>query len=382
MLADTLFDTRALFEAFVARTPLVADGVHVVPLTLTSRHQDLLVEEDRALAENASFTAALFLPEHGSAFHELCVYFHGLNEGTEAKLFPWAANLARRGTPALIFPSSFHLARRPSSFLSARGDAFAARRLVDANARVSPYNATLSQRMASRPDRFLRGALQTYRDVVDVARDLERGTFFPAFAKGARMDFLGYSIGGYLAQLALLANPDGLFSESRALLFSTGAALAQVRPQTILILDVDAQDQLTRYYDNEATRAGRLPLLEELHADEGERRWLPSMLYADVSLRAGLVALGARVRGLLNVKDLVFPPDAVRDALEGIGLDEIELGLHELPFNQSNPLGETYTDREGRRLLLTVVKSYAVAEDLRPAFARFVDVLEAHVRQR
>lgn len=382
MIADTLFDTRALFEAFAARAPLLADGVHVVPLALTSRHQGLLVEEDRAFTENESFHAALCVPEHGAPFRELCVLFHGLNEGTEAKLLPWAVNLARRGTPALIFPSSLHLSRRPSSFLSARGDAFAERRVVANNARVSPYNAMLSQRMATRPDRFLRGALQTYRDVVDVARALERGTFADPFAKGARMSFLGYSIGGYLAQLALLANPEGLFSESRALLFSTGAALAQVRPQTILILDVDAQDQLTRYYDNDESRAGRLPLLDELGANEGERRWLPAMLYADASLRGGLQSLGARVRGLLNTTDLVFPPEAVRDALEGIAIDDIALGLHELPFNQSTPLGESYTDREGRRLLLTVVKSYSVAEDLRPAFSRFVDVVDAHVARR
>ena len=33
-------------------------------------------------------------------------------------------------------------------------------------------------------------------------------------------------------------------------------------------------------------------------------------------------------------------------------------------------------------MLLTVVKSYAVADELRPAFARFVDVVEDHVRAR
>jgi hypothetical protein len=194
------------------------------------------------------------------------------------------------------------------------------------------------------------------------------------------MDFLGYSIGGYLAKLALLANPEGLFSESRGMLFCTGAALAQLRPQTILILDVDAQDQLTRYYDTEETRTGRLPLFDTLGADDGERRGLSSMLYADTGMRDGLKALGTRVRGLLSTTDLVFPAEAVRDALEGIALDEIELGLHELPFNQSAPLGEIYSDREGRRLLLTVVKSYAVAEELRPAFARFVDACDAHLR--
>ena len=106
------------------------------------------------------------------------------------------------------------------------------------------------------------------------------------------------------------------------------------------------------------------------------------MLYADASLRAGLLSLGKRMRGLLNSKDLVFPPEAVRDALAGVALDELELGLHELPFNQSTALGESYSDREGRRLLLTVVKSYAVADQLRPAFARFVDVVEDHLRAR
>jgi hypothetical protein len=378
----TLFDTRALFETFTANTTGVHDGVRVVPLALTSRHQALLVDEDQALAENATFTAPLLLPEAGAPFRELTILFHGLNEGTEAKLFPWAANLAARGMPALIFPSSFHLARRPPSFLAARGEAFAARKLVEGNARVSPYNAMLSHRMATRPDRFLRGTLQTYRDVIDLARSLDRGDS-PAlttwFQPRTRVSFLGYSIGGYLAQLAMLANEDGLFSDSRALLFSTGAALAQVRPQTILILDTHAQDQLVATYDTAEAREGRLALFDDVGAFASERKWLLSMLYADATYREGLRALGARVRAIANVRDLVFPIDAVRDALDGVGRDELELGLHELPFNQSAPLGEVYTDREGRRLLLTVVKSHTVADDLRDGFAKFVDLAHGHL---
>lgn len=376
----TLFDTRALFEAFSATPSASAlhDGVRVVPLRLTSRHQQLLVDEDQAIGENATFTAPLLLPDSAAPFRELVVLFHGLNEGTEAKLFPWAASLAARGTPALIFPSSFHLARRPASFLSARGDAFAKRRDVVGNARVSPYNAMLSHRMATRPDRFLRGTLQTYRDVLDLARSLDRGDdaqLSPWFARGARVSFLGYSIGGYLAQLALLANEDGMFSDSRGVLFSTGAALAQVRPQTILILDTHAQDQLVATYDTPETREhGRLALFDEVGAYASERKWLLSMLYADATYRDGLRALGRRVHAIANVKDLVFPIDAVRDALDGVSRDEVELGLHELPFNQSAPLGEVYTDREGRRLLLTVVRSHTVADELRVGFAKFIDL--------
>lgn len=378
----TLFDTRALFESFTAGTSGVHDGVRVVPLRLASRHQAVLVEEDQALGENASFAAPLLLPENGAPFRELVVLFHGLNEGTEAKLFPWAASLAARGTPALIFPSSFHLARRPASFLAARGEAFAARKLVDGNARISPYNAMLSHRMATRPDRFLRGTLQTYRDVVDLARTLDRGDdaqLTPYFQARTRVSFLGYSIGGYLAQLAVLANEDGLFSDARALLFSTGAALAQVRPQTILILDTHAQDQLVATYDTPEARDGRLALFDDVGAFASERKWLLSMLYADATYREGLRALGGRARAISNVKDLVFPIDAVRDALEGVGRDELELGLHELPFNQSAPLGEVYSDREGRRLLLTVVRSHTVADDLRDGFAKFIDLAHAHL---
>lgn len=381
--AGALYDTQALFASFSAGAATVEDGVRLVALPSSSRHGELLLDEDRTVEENGSFSAPLFLPETGAPFRRLTVLFHGLNEGTESKLFPWAANLARRGMPALIFPSSFHLGRRPASFLSARGAAFAARREVACNARVSPYNAMLSQRLAARPDRFLRGTLQTYRDVLDLARALDRGDderLTPWFARGTRLSFLGYSIGGYLAQLALLANEEGLFSDSRAVLFCTGAALAQVRPQTILILDVHAHDQLVATYDTPAARAGQLALLDDVGASASERAWLLPMLYADSTYRAGLRSLGQRARAIANPHDAVFPIDAVRDALEGVERDELELGLHELPFNQSAPLGEVYSDREGRRLLLTVVKSHTVAEELRPAFARFVDLCDAQLR--
>jgi hypothetical protein len=44
-----LFDTRALFESFSAGAMSVHDGVRVVPLERASKHQGLLVEEDRGV---------------------------------------------------------------------------------------------------------------------------------------------------------------------------------------------------------------------------------------------------------------------------------------------------------------------------------------------
>lgn len=379
---DVVFDARPWFEAFSAGQELTQDDVVVAPVALASRHAEVLVADDRDTASNARFTAPLLLPARGGPFERLTVLFHGLNEGTDAKLFPWAASLARRGIPALIFPSSFHLARRPPSFLSARGDAFAKRREVTGNLRSSPYNAVLSHRMAESPERFARGALQTWRDLVDLARALRAGTH-PAlaarFTAGARLDLLGYSIGGYLASLALLENPDGLFEDTRAVLFSTGAALARVRPQTILILDTDAQDRLTRTFDTDEARTGMHPLLPTLGATVSEAQWLTRMLYGDERVRTALAALPGRVLVVANENDTVFPLDAIKDALEGVPRRELALGLHELPFNQRTPLGDAYSDREGRRLLIAVVKSYAVADELRDGFARFVDACAEHL---
>lgn len=374
---DTLFDCRALFEAYQESRPAADQGVRVERVALTSAHDDVLVEEDRGIAANTSFHAPLLTPDRDGPWDEVVVLFHGLNEGTEAKLLPWAANLARRGMPALVFPSSFHLARRPPAFLEARGDAFAARRAVEGNARSSPYNALLSKRMAERPDRFVRGTMQTYRDVVDLARGLRDGahpTLSSRFARGARVSFLAYSIGGYLAKVALLADPEGLFSDSRCVLFSTGAALADVRPQTILILDTDGQQRLYAHYDTDEGRAGRHPSFDDVRADAKERAALTAMLYAGSPLVDPLRALGGRVAGIANVADTVFPWDAVRKTFATLSCEQLELGLHELPFNQRGPLGETYSDKEGRRLLLAVVRSYAVGEDLRPQFAKFVDL--------
>jgi pimeloyl-ACP methyl ester carboxylesterase len=384
-MTDVVFDARPWFQAFSAGQELTHDGVALVHVPLVSRHAAVLVQDDREAESNARFTAPLLLPAHGGAFERLTVLFHGLNEGTDAKLFPWAASLARRGIPALIFPSSFHLARRPSAFLSARGEAFSKRRAVSGNLRSSPYNAVLSHRMAEHPERFARGALQTWRDLVDLARTLEDGTH-PAlaarFVKGSRLDLLGYSIGGYLASLALLENPDGLFHDTRALLFSTGAALARVRPQTILILDTDAQDRLTRAFDTEEARTGLHPLLPTLGASDSEARWLTRMLYGEQSVGAALGAMTGRVLLVANENDTVFPLDAVKDALGALPREELALGLHELPFNQRTPLGDAYSDREGRRLLIAVLKSYAVADELREGFTQFVDVCARHLGPR
>lgn len=374
---DTLFDCRALFEAYQEGASRADQGVRVERVALSSAHASLLADVDRQVPANTAFTAPLLLPEKGGPFRELVVLFHGLNEGTEAKLLPWAANLAARGVPALVFPSSFHLARRPQSFLEARGDAFAARRAVEGNARSSPYNAVLSQRMAERPDRFVRGTMQTYRDVVDVARGLREGThptLSRFFVRDATVSFLAYSIGGYLAKLAMILNEDELFSDSRCVLFSTGAALADVRPMTILILDVDAQRRLYAFYDTEEGRTGRHATFDDVAATPRERTALSSMLYAGPALTNELRRLGSRVVGVANTADTVFPFDAVKKSFDGISFETLELGLHELPFNQRGPLSDQYSDKEGRRLLLAVVRSYAVVDELRAPFARFVDL--------
>ena len=124
----------------------------------------LLLPEDWDIEENRGFSYLLVEQVDLSAAgaDEVLVIFHGLNEGSYARMLPWALSFALR-----------------------------------------------------------LGGLQSYFDAVDLVARIEAGDHASRGA-GARVRFLGYSAGGYLALVLLLAvgNPaDRFVHEVSAFLF-------------------------------------------------------------------------------------------------------------------------------------------------------------------
>ncbi|TVQ24097.1 MAG: hypothetical protein EA382_08930, partial [Spirochaetaceae bacterium] len=93
---------------------------------------------------------------------------------------------------------------------------------------------------------------------IDLCRAVRDGAH-PGIAAGARVDLFGYSIGCLLVQMLMMADPDGLFGSSRAVLFCGGSILEHARPVSKAIVDEEAHRGLT-YYLGRVARGGGVPV--------------------------------------------------------------------------------------------------------------------------
>jgi hypothetical protein len=375
---DPVYEADALYRRYHRREegPLQGAGVEIRRLRFRSRHAGCLLAEDRDIEENQRFDFPLFLPEETARHADVLVLLHGLNETVYTKLFPWAASLARlRCAPVAIFPMAFHLNRRPHSWIEEGRERYPERARIPGNAKASPLNAVLSRRIEAHPGRFFRAGLHTANDLADLARAARDGALGPLPPR-TRLHFLGYSAGGYLALTLLLADTEGLFSQSRAVLFAAGAPAASgVRMDSLLILDATASRALRAFHEGEAPGAD--PEVERWLREHPLGRSFQRIFLGDDLARA-LAPLQGRLIALAGAADAVIPTSGMAAALPGVPLYTLDLGIHEAPFNVEWPLPGEYSATVGRRLLVEVARSADVAPRYRPAFAEFAGRIAAH----
>jgi pimeloyl-ACP methyl ester carboxylesterase len=156
----------------------------------------------------------------------------------------------------------------------------------------------------------------------------------------ARVDLVGYSAGGYLALALLLVDESGLFADSRAAVFESGAALRATNMSSRFIIDHACEVSLMKLYVRFTGRLanGRLSHWLREH-DVG--RWFRA-LCGDESerprLEARLRELAPRLLAISNRNDEVIPAPAILNTLQGlhrdtgVRIEELSLGVHEHPF--------------------------------------------------
>ena len=377
-----VFDVRRLHEAHHRNTmgPIRSNGCVLERVAFESSCSGFLWGEDRECIENNRFDFPLFIPEaQGSQGHkadDLVVIMNGLNETAYTKLFPWAVNLAlMRGSPTAIFPMAFHLNRRPRAWLSSAPVFHRERAVLRGNRKSSPYNAALSRRLSDRPGRLFRGGLQTCGDLVGLAKAIMHGChpqLSACLSTGARLHFLGYSAGGYVTLVLLLADEEGLFAQSRCFLFASCADRDGLDPGSILILDTEAAGRVMDYYGE-----GRYPEDEDEEtrdwlANRPEGKWFREILRGNGGLSEALASLGGRVTAFAGIRDRVISANGMARALKGIPLEVVDLGIHEYPFNLEGPLKEDYDSSQGRRLLVEIGRSASIPEQYQGRFVRFI----------
>lgn len=302
---------------------------------------------------------------------------HGLNERAFSKYLPWACELcAANGAPVLLFPLALHMNRVLPVWAGSLTSICDERRRIPDNQFAHRFNAVMSQRLEQRPERFFWGAVQSYLDLVDLAREIRAGRH-PYFAPDARIDLVGYSAGGYVALFLLLEDAEGLFTDSRAALFASCVPARDLSLASPLILDLAAETALMRTFVKSLDQRAS-PRMRHWFGWHGEGRWFRALsgIRTDrLKLEARLKQLAPRLLGVANTNDDVMPLHAMLDTLQGLRRDtgvrvvELDLGLHENPF----------LDLGGDRLSRRGLTEFLDEERFGQEFSRFIEAVASHL---
>jgi len=198
---------------------------------------------DEEIVENRVFSYPVFKNSGSAKSQKAIILLHGLNERNWNKYLVWAHYLvSKTGRPVILFPIAFHMNRSPETWSNPRVMAtyLAARKQRLGEVPLSSFaNVALSERLSEDPLRFFTSGQQSAADLVQLALQLKKGEH-PLFEKGTSPDLFAYSIGAFLAQILLLGNPEGLFTDSRLFLFCGGAFFDDMDGESKLIMDQKA----------------------------------------------------------------------------------------------------------------------------------------------
>jgi len=363
----------------MAQPPVIAEHFIWTKADVRSRHAHVLLAEDQAEVENNAFALPVVLPCRPGPFRRVVVILHGLNESEYRKYFPWACTLARAGIPVVLFPIAFLVNRRPRQWHTDNETQrrLRARQAQAGNDVVTRYNAILSERLEHHPERLFLGGRQSYFDLLDLAASLHNGTFAldtredegaptrHPFAAGTRVDWLGFSIGGYLTLGLLLGEPEHpALVDSRAIIFAAAAPFVHAdrtliaNPLSPFILDERATERVRAFY--------RSPDADALW-DNPEGQWCRAVFRAEQqTLAAALPRIRSRLLTIGNTSDTVVPAAGMETTLGRLDC-LLELGAHEYPFS----LADVWQAGVTR----SVAKSYNVHPAYEAGFRRFMQMV-------
>jgi len=213
------------------------------------------VISDADIYQNREFIYPVFTPAGKDTNNRAILLLHGLNERKWDKYLPWADYLASKtGKSVILFPISFHINRSLPEWtdrhiMQVRSEERKKKfSLKDSESTL--INEAISERLTDVPERLFLSGLQTAEDIISLLHDIHDGNH-SHFLRGTKSDIFAYSIGGLLAQVLFMSNPDELFSDSKLFLFCAGSLFGDMNGISRLIMDPIAHFKLQDYYKNE-----------------------------------------------------------------------------------------------------------------------------------
>jgi Family of unknown function (DUF6051) len=313
------------------------------PLTLLPKteHCSGSFQED-SFEGNLNFCYPVFRHKMETKNRRVIILMHGLNEKRWYKYLPWAYTLAKQtGKDVILFPFSFHINRAPGDWSNVRVMNAGLEKRLDQfsdleNASVA--NLALSERLTNSPQKFLYSGYQSAIDIGTLTKSLQGGQH-PLYPSGVGVDVFSYSIGVLLNQVLMIANPEGMFNNSRFFIFAGGSAFEAMNGSSRLIMDNVAFKRIWKFYAAELDEQSKKdPLLNKVinQTAEGEAfRAMISLKYLKDLRKKVLKQFEDQIQVIALQKDKVIPLDGIRQIfgkLKPKVLDFVHPYSHENPF--------------------------------------------------
>jgi len=304
---------QPLVKDFISVQYCSFESFYVKPPSFVSSMAD---ETDEVVRENVRFEYPVIIPKGVIASTGCILLLHGLNEANWDKYRNWAVYLANMtGKTVILFPIAFHINRAPEWWRNPRENRpLMDKRMAESvnNGALSFANVALSERLSQHPSRFYLSGRQTISDIVCLIRQIRSGNH-PWLTSEAAVDFFGYSIGSFLSEIMLMANPFHLFDRSKLFIFCGGSIFKYMHGTSRFIMDKVAYNRIFQFYCEEW-----LEKTEKLHViDKQEDALLKAfnaMILPEVH-RADRLDFFKKKRfdiaGISLFKDRVMPFDGV-----------------------------------------------------------------------
>jgi len=294
---------------------------------------------DRKIPENENFTYPVILPSGSRTYSRGILLLHGLNEKSWEKYLAWGSELADRlQCPVILFPIAYHMNRAPKSWSDPRQmkEVVQSRMKTSNKSEATFANAALSTRLAAHPEQFIYSGIQSYYDVCALTDEINKGNH-PLFEVNSFIDFFAYSIGAFLAQILLIANPNRRFDHSRLFLFAGGSTFDRMMGTSRYIMDFQAFKSLLTLK--------RRKILKKIYAElsmaqlpEFEAMW--QGFYAMLHHRKGrklrqdwLKQKSGTIQVVALKNDRVMPARAIAHTFKTLrNVDPVRIDVIDFPF--------------------------------------------------
>lgn len=305
---------------------------------------------DDTIKENSRFEYQVITPgrkdtevkkETRGKMDSLIILFHGLNERSWDKYYPWADYISNNtGKPVLLFPMAFHINRAPSEWSEPRiMQKYVMQESADNDKvrHLTFLNYALSKRVEADPYRFYLAGRESVNNVCQLVEDIRKDRH-PLIGRNAQIDIFAYSIGALMAQVLLMSNPGNLFTSSKLFLFCGGSLFNMMNGDSRMIMDRNSFKAMLDYYtnyfiyfkDEKRLKGDMLEHAFICHIDRSLYRDQRESFYRESSPRVRIISLK---------KDRVIPTEGIIAAMG----EEYKKCLQEMdfpfPYSHENPFG-------------------------------------------